>query len=111
MEKEASKVKIILNFPNFPCYNKVTIDTGGFYGFICIILQEIGIIMTREADTFRKECRPINDETKNRINQIKNDAEKLYDSIDWAINAEPRMIALAKTNLEQAVMWAIKAIT
>ena len=62
-------------------------------------------------DIFRKEYKPLNDIQKNRIIQIKNDAEKLLDSIEWAVNLDARCMALAKTNLEQAVMWAVKAIT
>jgi len=62
------------------------------------------------TDIFRKEYKPLDDSQKLRIDQIKKEAEKLHESIDWAIG-DKRMIDLAKTNLEQAVMWAIKAIT
>jgi hypothetical protein len=62
------------------------------------------------SDTFRKEYKPLDESQKARIEQIKDEAEKLHESFDWAIG-DKRMIALAKTNLEQAVMWAIKAIT
>lgn len=62
------------------------------------------------SDVFRKEYKSLSDDAKSRINQIKSEAEKLYQSFDWTIG-DNRMIALAKTNLEQAVMWAIKAIT
>lgn len=62
------------------------------------------------TDTFRKEYRPLDESQKSRINQIKSEAEKLNESIDWAIG-DKRMIALAKENLELAVMWAIKSIT
>lgn len=62
------------------------------------------------SDVFRKEYRLLSESEKSRIAQIKNEAEKLHESIDWSIG-DKRMIALAKTNLEQAVMWAIKAIT
>lgn len=51
----------------------------------------------------------LNESQKNRIEQIENEAEKLHGCFDWIIG-DKRMIALAKTNLEQAVMWAIKAI-
>lgn len=62
------------------------------------------------TDIFRKEYKPLDESQKSRIEQIKNEAEKLLESFDWAIG-DKRMIALAKTNLEQAIMWAIKAIT
>lgn len=61
------------------------------------------------TDTFRKEYKPLDESQKMRISQIKNDAEKLLDSIDWAIG-DKRMLELAKTKLEECVMWAIKAI-
>lgn len=63
------------------------------------------------TDIFRKEYRELSEDAKNCMALIKDDAERLYDSISLALDADPRMIALAKTNLEQAVMWAIKAIT
>lgn len=63
------------------------------------------------TDTFNKEYIPLTDAVKCRIDQIKQSADKLYDDIDWAVDADKRMIALAKTNLEQAVMWAVKAVT
>ena len=63
------------------------------------------------TDVFRKEYKPLSDETKSRIEQIKQSAEKLHEVIFWAVDSDKRMIALANTNLEQAVMWAIKAIT
>jgi hypothetical protein len=62
------------------------------------------------TDVFRKEYKELDESQKSRINQIKNEAQKLHESFDWAI-ADKRMMALAKTNLEQAVMWAIKSIT
>lgn len=63
------------------------------------------------TDIFRKEYKILSDSAKSRISQIKDDAQKLWQSIDWAVETDPRMIALAKTNLEQAVMWAVKGIT
>lgn len=62
------------------------------------------------SDVFVKEYTPLDYEQKIRVNQIKTDAEKLYESFDWA-RADKRMMAIAKTNLEQAVMWAVKAVT
>ena len=63
------------------------------------------------TDVFRKEYKPLSDDTKARMADIKQIAESLYGCISNAAPADQRMIALAKTNLEQAVMWAIKAIT
>jgi len=63
-----------------------------------------------DNNVFRKSYTSLDESQKSRINQIKDDAQKLWDSIDWAIG-DKRMLALAKTNLEQAVMWAIKGVT
>ena len=66
------------------------------------------------SDTFRKEYRPLSDETKLCVLHIKDKAEELLAAFETAgVNAsiDARSLAVAKTNLEQAVMWAIKAIT
>lgn len=67
------------------------------------------------SDTFRKEYRPLNDETKEHIAFIKEKADNLLHEFNMCtnlqLNPDARMMALAKTNLEQAVMWAIKSIT
>lgn len=66
------------------------------------------------SDTFRKEYKPLNGETKDDIFVIKSEAENLekeFDLISARITTDKRCIALAKTNLEQAIMWAVKAIT
>jgi hypothetical protein len=63
------------------------------------------------TDVFRKEYVPLTDVKKKLISNIKDDAQKLYDSIEASLGADTRMLALAKTNLEQSIMWAVKAIT
>lgn len=62
------------------------------------------------SDVFRKEYRPLGDEAKEKMLSIKDKAQSLYDEIADA-KGDSRMISLAITNLEQSVMWAIKAIT
>mgnify|MGYP001598583272 CR=1 FL=1 len=63
-------------------------------------------------DVFRKEYRAIDDIRLKRIEQLKEKAQALYDEIESAIdNSDQRMRALARTKLEEAVMWAVKAIT
>ncbi len=66
------------------------------------------------SDTFRKEYKPLSDEAKAWMNDVKEKAEQLLLAIDKPRNADfsgNREIAVAKTNLEQAVMWAVKGIT
>jgi hypothetical protein len=63
-------------------------------------------------DTFRKECNPMSLETKAAINEIKEKAEELESlMINLCKDADIRYMSLAKTSLEQCVMWAVKAIT
>ncbi len=67
------------------------------------------------TDTFRKEYKPLSDNQKEMIDLIKDKAESLL----WALNqpveheviVDMRQMAIAKTNLEQSIMWAIKSIT
>jgi hypothetical protein len=63
------------------------------------------------SDTFRKEYKPLSEVQKLAILRIKEIAEIFEKELTYEINHDNRMISLAKTNLEQAVMWAIKAIT
>lgn len=65
-------------------------------------------------DTFRRHYKPLTDEQKVWGEQVKDAAEKLLEAIDRPRAADfpgNREIAIAKTNLEQAIMWAIKGIT
>lgn len=63
---------------------------------------------------FRKQYRELTDDEKARIDRIKTLAEQLetemLDSVITGAGAT-RCSALARTNLEQAVMWAVKGIT
>ena len=67
-----------------------------------------------KPDTFRKEFKPNSPETVDWMMDVKEKAEVLMMAIDKP-RAENfsgnRELALAKTNLEQAVMWAVKGIT
>ena len=43
---------------------------------------------------------------------IKFDAERLYNTFQLvADRSDPRAMAIAKTKLEEVVMWAVKAVT
>lgn len=65
------------------------------------------------ADVFLKQYRQLDTIEQRRITEIKDGAQALYDVFDVSLltGGDPRAIALAKTNLEQSVMWAVKAIT
>ena len=60
-------------------------------------------------DVFKKAYRPLTEAEISLCEDVKDHAQTLYDLFDQ--NIANREMALAKTNLEQAVMWAIKAIT
>jgi len=69
------------------------------------------------SDVFRKEDNILLPSVRDEIYIIKSKAENLLkelisieeDTINFTV--DKRCMALAKTNLEQAVMWAVKAIT
>jgi len=66
------------------------------------------------SDTFRKEYKQLDPLQKDSILMIKEKAEELLDtfeSLNANMSIDARSMALAKTNLEQSVMWAVKAIT
>jgi hypothetical protein len=70
------------------------------------------------SDTFRKAYRELTDAEKEHVEQIKDAAERL-EALILEIRTPGiakagllgRRKALALTNLEQAVMWAVKAAT
>jgi len=68
------------------------------------------------SDTFRKEYKPLSEEQKAQMTAVKEQAELLEGLFNGALNPDERSekarcIAIAKTNLEQAIMWAVKGIT
>lgn len=65
-------------------------------------------------DTFRKEYAPLSENQKAWMNEVKDKAEELLLAIDKPREGDfkgNREIAVAKTQLETAIMWAVKGIT
>lgn len=60
-------------------------------------------------NAMRHEYRILTDEEKEQMKAIKDAGLALHDLFD-SIGAS-RELSLAKTNLEQAVMWAVKHLT
>lgn len=62
---------------------------------------------------FRPNYRELSPEEKARLDAIKDAATKLDEHYTALLDAGAgyRHVALAKTNLEQSVMWAVKAAT
>ena len=66
-------------------------------------------------DTFRKVYAPLSDQQKMSIDGIKDSAQAMLDSWNTLVPLEERSdrsrcMAIARTNLEQAIMWAVKGI-
>lgn len=67
-------------------------------------------------DVFRKEYTPVTEQNQMHIGSIKSSAERLLEDLNNAIDTTERSeasrcMAIAKTNLEQSIMWAVKGIT
>lgn len=76
-------------------------------------------------DTFRIENKPLSEAQKLKVKQIKEKAQELFEIIQDQciaiktevtgeivhIDADVRDISVAKTQLEGAIMWAVKAYT
>ena len=81
---------------------------------LCKILKEGGEIdMTH---TFREKYTPLDDEQKEKMSAIKAKAQELLDLFDSTVTREERSdrsrcMAVARTNLETTIMWAVKGIT
>lgn len=63
-------------------------------------------------NVFRSVYRELNQEEKERLEVIKTKAQELYELFaPLTPNNDLRQLALAKTKLEESVMWAVKGIT
>lgn len=63
---------------------------------------------------FRPQYRELSTDEKNLVGKVKDQAEALAETIELIAQsqgADRRCTALAMTNLEQAVMWAVKGVT
>ena len=61
------------------------------------------------SDVFRKAYRQLSTEELAILGRIKATAEALYDQFE--LISAGRETSLAKTKLEESVMWAVKAVT
>ena len=61
------------------------------------------------ADVMRMQYRPLTTEEQQQMVAVKGDAASLYGFLGTLGNS--RELSLAKTKLEEAVMWATKHIT
>ena len=63
------------------------------------------------TDVFRKEYKPLSDAQKDAIELIKTKASELLNIFNCVENPDGRYLSLAKTELENSIMWAVKSIT
>lgn len=68
------------------------------------------MLMKNMSDVFRTKYRELSDEEKAAVEAIKTKAGELHDLIE-AIGSTSRYTSLAKTCLEESVMWAVKQLT
>ena len=61
------------------------------------------------ANVFRPTYRKLNEKEEELMSEIKNQAQALYTRIDQT--PASREQSIAKTKLEEAVMWSIKGLT
>lgn len=69
-----------------------------------------------KPDTFRKEYTPLTDDQKTQMAQVKDKAQELLDLLNSIVPQEERSersrcMAVARTNLETTIMWAVKGVT
>jgi len=62
-------------------------------------------------DTFRKEYTPLDDEQEAEMLAIKLKGDELEALYVKSMQREPRLMAMAKSQLELSVMCAVKAVT
>lgn len=61
---------------------------------------------------FQKQYRQLSEAEKEHVERIKTIAEHLYAELQPGVETlGPRELALARTKLEECVMWAVKGIT
>lgn len=65
--------------------------------------------MTPNTNVFRKEYRQLSDTEKAHLESLKDKAQELYDLIESVEDSREK--SLAKTHLEESIMWAVKKIT
>lgn len=68
------------------------------------------------SDVFKRQYRPLSDQEKEFIDNLKHQAEIVYGLIEQSIpkgehSERTRCLAIAKTELETAIMWAVKGLT
>jgi hypothetical protein len=78
-------------------------------------MEDVGTVVPENPpapSVFRREYRPLSEAEVVLLNEIKDKAQELYDLFPQENGrGKNREISLAMTELETAVMWAVKGIT
>ena len=74
------------------------------------VFEDTGEPIPNTDNVFRQEYRELTQQEKDALNELKDEAARFYTMIDVFVH-EGREKALAKTKLEESVMWAVKGIT
>ena len=65
--------------------------------------------MEQTEDIFRKEYRELSNDEKNQLDAIKSKAYELWQIYNTVEDSREK--SLARTHLEESVMWVVKKIT
>ncbi len=71
--------------------------------------ETVGTNQPTVNNTMRHQYRVLNDAEKANMQAVKDEGAKFHELVSGLGNS--REISLAKTKIEEAVMWAIKSIT
>ncbi len=63
------------------------------------------------SDLLRKTHRPLSEAEQAQVHAIKVKAQELYDILNNCTPPQSRELSLARTKIEEAVMWAVKHVT
>jgi len=55
--------------------------------------------------------RQLSQDEQNAVNRIKEKGEEIAAMLATIPDPDPRLLALAKTNMQQGFMWAVRSIT
>lgn len=64
-----------------------------------------------DNNVMRHEYKVLNDREKHEMKFIKDLGLEFHNYIDNVVHGDSRELSLAKTKIEEAVMWAVKHIT
>lgn len=64
-----------------------------------------------DPNVMRHEYRELSEQENLTVRQLKDKGRDLVEFLDTKVKGDGRGIAIARTKLEEAIMWAVKAVT